>query len=99
MAARFRLTPQAEYQLKEILEFVAADSEAAAVRVRETLYGAIVRLAKMPAIGHSREDLTDRPVKFWSVYSYLIVYDPAAQPVTVIAILHSARDVRRLPGK
>jgi hypothetical protein len=24
-------------------------------------------------IGHIRDDLTDRPLKFWSVYSYLVV--------------------------
>jgi plasmid stabilization system protein ParE len=35
-------------------------------------------------------------VKYWSVYSYLIVYDAASAPVTIIAVLHGARDVERL---
>jgi antitoxin ParD1/3/4/toxin ParE1/3/4 len=35
-------------------------------------------------------------VKFWAVYSYLIVYDPASRPLTIVAVLHGARDVERL---
>jgi len=54
------------------------------------------RLAETPHIGHLREDLTTRPVKFWGVYSYLIVYDPASAPLTVVAVLHGARDVEHL---
>jgi plasmid stabilization system protein ParE len=50
----------------------------------------------MPEIGHTRADLTARPVKFWSVYSYLIVYDPANVPLTVVAVLHGARDVENI---
>ena len=50
----------------------------------------------MPGMGHCRQDLTDRPVKFWGVYSYLIVYDPASLPLTVITVLHGARDVEHL---
>ena len=53
------------------------------------------QLATTPEIGHTREDLTDRPVKFWSVYSYLIVYDPASAPLAIIAVLHGARDVEQ----
>jgi hypothetical protein len=40
--------------------------------------------------------LTDRPVKFWGVYSCLVVYDPASSPLTVIAVLHGARDVAQI---
>jgi len=54
------------------------------------------RLAQSPLMGHLREDLTDEPVRFWSVYSYVIVYDPETQPLQIIRILHSARDLRRI---
>jgi antitoxin ParD1/3/4/toxin ParE1/3/4 len=47
-------------------------------------------------MGHLREDLTDEPVRFWSVYSYVIVYDPETQPLQILRILHGARDVRRV---
>jgi antitoxin ParD1/3/4/toxin ParE1/3/4 len=35
-------------------------------------------------------------VKFWPVYSYLIVYDPEAKPVQVIRVLHGLRDVEEI---
>ena len=69
MAARFVFTEAAEIQLLEILDHLADESEAAAVRVRDAIYDAIGKVAEIPGIGHARADLTDRPLKFWSVYS------------------------------
>jgi len=40
--------------------------------------------------------LTDEPVKFFPVYSYLIVYRPETNPLQVVAILHGRRDVEQL---
>lgn len=37
-------------------------------------------------------NLTARPLKFRSLSSCLIVYDPASDPLTIIAVLHGARD-------
>ena len=96
MSPRYRLTPLAEFNVEEICAFIADNSVDAALRVHDALEQAFEHLATMPGMGHTREDLTDRPVKFWGVYSYLIVYDPAAAPVTVIAVLHGARDVAQL---
>jgi toxin ParE1/3/4 len=91
--ARFVFTEEAETQFLEILDYLASQSESAAFRVRTAIYDAVQTLAESPGMGHTREDLTDRPVKFSSVYSYLVVYDPLRQPLTVVAILHGARDV------
>jgi len=41
-------------------------------------------------------ELTDEPVKFFSVYFYLIVYRPETKPLQVVAILHGRRDVEQL---
>ena len=46
--------------------------------------------------GHVREDLTSRPLKFWPVYSYLIVYDPVTKPVQIMRVLHGMRDVEEI---
>lgn len=40
-----------------------------------------------------RKDLTHEGVKFFPVYSYLIVYRPKTRPLQVVSILHSHRDV------
>ncbi len=94
----FILTNSAEAQLNEILDYVARDSVAAALKVHDALMSSAGHLAEMPEIGHTREDLTPRPLKFWSVFSYLIVYDPASRPLTIVAILHGARDIENILG-
>jgi plasmid stabilization system protein ParE len=96
MMPRFVFTEEAETQLLEILGDLADESESAAVRVRDAIHDAVGKLAERPGIGHTRQDLTDRPVKFWSVYSYLIVYDSESRPLTIVAVLHGARDVEQL---
>jgi antitoxin ParD1/3/4/toxin ParE1/3/4 len=53
-------------------------------------------LAATPGVGHVREDLTDEPVKFWSVFSYFIVYDPATRPIGIARVLHASRDIETL---
>ena len=37
-----------------------------------------------------------RPVKFWTVYAYLIVYDPASKPVQILRVIHAMRNVAEL---
>jgi plasmid stabilization system protein ParE len=55
MAARFVFSQEAEAQLLEILDYLANESESAAVRVRDALYDAVGLLAESPGIGHTRE--------------------------------------------
>ena len=96
MSPRYRLTPNAQEHVDAIGAFIAENSVDAALRVLGSLEQAFEQLVETPEIGHSREDLTNRPVKFWGVFSYLIVYDPSSVPLTVIAVLHGARDVEHI---
>ena len=65
-------------------------------RVESTIREKIVYLVGRPGGGHWRKDLTDEPVKFFPIYSYLIVYRPETSPLQVVAILHGRRDVEEL---
>jgi hypothetical protein len=56
----------------------AGNSVDAAVKVGQALEDAFELLASRPGVSHVRQDLTERPLKFWSVYSYHVVYDPVA---------------------
>ena len=96
MSLRYQLTPSAQQDVDRITDFTAEDTVEAALRVLDALEEAFRRLAESPGMGHTRADLTVRPVKFWSVYSYLVVYDPASAPLTVVAVLHGARDVENI---
>lgn len=45
-------------------EFIAADSPGAADRQIDQLFAAFEKLARWSGKGHTRRDLTDRPVRF-----------------------------------
>jgi antitoxin ParD1/3/4/toxin ParE1/3/4 len=94
----FQLSPEAAQDIAEIWAYIAGDSMQAARRVRLELLAACRRLAQHPGIGHRRQDLTDKPVLFFPVYSFLIIYNPATQPLEIVCVLHGAQDVSRLLG-
>ncbi len=99
MSPRYRLAPEARDQVDAIGAFIAQESVDAALKVYDALEEAFERIALNPGIGHLREDLTHRPVKFWSVFSYLVVYDPAMDPLTIVAVVHGSRDVEQVLNK
>jgi plasmid stabilization system protein ParE len=63
-------------------------------RVREEIYAAIRSLVNFPHQGHSRSDLTSRPLRFQSLRDYVIAYAPDEKPLAVIAVLHGRRNPR-----
>ncbi len=91
---RYVLTRPAERDLDPIKHYLV---ERAGVPVSRRVIGeirsAILLLSSDPGIGHVREDLTSLPVKFWPIYSYLIVYDPITKPLEIIRIAHGAQDL------
>jgi plasmid stabilization system protein ParE len=96
---RFRLAPEARHDIGEIWAFIERDNKEVAARVREEIRGACRRLAQLPHIGHRRDDLTIRQdVRFWPVYSYLIVYRPDTRPLEILRVLHGNRNVMSILG-
>ena len=92
---RFKLSPEAAQDVRENWAYIAADSVKAARRVRLQIFNACRKIADNPGIGHSRMDLTDKPVLFWPADSYLIIYT-ARKHVEIVRVLHGARDIPRL---
>ena len=94
---QFRLSPDPRRDIREIWEFVAADNVEAAGRVRRRIQATCQVLAERPFLGHRRDDLTARvDVRFWPVYSYLIVYRPHTVPLEILRVPHGRRDVAEL---
>jgi antitoxin ParD1/3/4/toxin ParE1/3/4 len=90
----FVLHSEAAQDISDICEFIAADNPSAARRVREEILGAIRQLVPFPLQGHSRPDLTSRPLRVRSLRDYLIVYAPDEKPLLVIAVVHGRRNPR-----
>ena len=86
MKRRYVFAPQAALDLVQIWRYIRKESsEEIADRVEGAIRDQIVSLAKKPGMGHWRKDLTDEAVKFFPVYSYLIVYRPDTKPLHVVA--------------
>jgi antitoxin ParD1/3/4/toxin ParE1/3/4 len=97
MTPRYILAPEAAQDLVKIWSYIKQQSSARmANRVEEVIRERIAFLSENPGVGHWRRDLTDKDVKFFPVYSYLIVYRPATKPLQVVAILHGRRNVETL---
>ena len=91
--SRYQISPPARQDLIDIRDFIAKDNRAAARKALTRIRAACRMLAKRPQVGHLRADLASEPLRFWPVYSYLIIYRPNSKPIEVVRVLHGARDV------
>jgi plasmid stabilization system protein ParE len=100
--SRYRFTPQAVDDLFEIWSYVGRDSAQAANRVEAAIHNACAFLAEGPLRGRTRKEITQLPLRFWTVQAfpnYIIVYDPQSNPLQIIRILHGSRDVLAILGE
>jgi plasmid stabilization system protein ParE len=94
MKRRYTLAPEAARDLAEIWRYVKKESDQqTADRVESVICSKFAYIAEFPDAGHWRRDLTSADVRFFSVYSYLIVYLPESKPLEIASILHGSRDV------
>ena len=87
------LSAEAEFDLDEIWEYIAADNLDAADRWMGKLFGTFEALGQTPGMGHRREDLTAYPVLFWPVGAYLVIYRAENRPIEIVAMTQGARDI------
>ena len=94
--ANYVLVPEARNDLLEILTYIATDSVDSALRVHGRFVEIFELLSENPNVGHYRDDLTSRPVRFFPVYSYLVVYLAETSPVQIVRVLGGAQDVKSI---
>ncbi len=91
--SKFQLTEDARNDLDEIWLYIAKDNIDAADKLEEEIIKSFYLLSEQPNIGHKREDLTSHEVRFWRIYSYLIVYDAGTKPISIVRVLSGYRDI------
>lgn len=90
--SRYVFSPQAEQDLEEIQDHIAAHSPRAAARLIDAIERRCQRLAQMPMVGRDRSDL--RPgLRSVVVDKYLIFYRPTDDGIEVARVLHGARHI------
>ena len=97
MTTGYRFTPEAAADLFDIWSYVASDNVEAAERVETAIYDACSFVAQAPLSGQMRKNLTNSPVRFWTVQrfpNYVLVYRPDTSPLQVIRILHGKRNIQ-----
>ena len=66
------------------------------IRINGEFYDLFASLGRMPGQGHARKDLTLRPVLFFPLYSFLVVYQPDVKPIRIMAVLRGKRNLKRI---
>ena len=94
MASLYDVSAEAQDDLFEIWHRIAEDSVDLANRIESEFYELFASLGRMPGVGHNRKDLTNRPVLFFPLYSFLVVYRPDVTPIRIMAVLRGKRNVK-----
>ena len=90
------LSPISEQDIEDIISYLAIENPATASKLLDSLYEAMNMLASNPLLGHKREDLTDKPVRFWTFkWHYLIIYKDCS-PIEIVRVLSGYRDILNL---
>src|SRR6185437_1147804 len=89
-----RILPGAARDITEIWQFINEPDPRAALRVVDQILNAVRSLVAFPHRGHRRTDLTSKPLRFQTVYDYLIAYDPDETPLAIVAVFHGRRNPR-----
>ncbi len=97
MSAGYRLGRTAENELAEILLYVAEQSGVdRALHVHAKFVEAFEHLAGMPGSGSKRTEITGDAVRWWRVFDWVVLYYPESSPLTILRIIHGARDLDRI---
>jgi plasmid stabilization system protein ParE len=96
--ARYILAPPAQEDLVAIRDYYLKEAGFRIARQMLVEFVEALRaIARNPGLGHRREDLAEsRPVLFWPVRDYLIVYRSGTNPLEIVMIARGSRDVARI---
>ncbi len=96
MAESYSLSNQALHDLQDIWLYIATNNPTAADKVEADLYKTFDKLTQHPNIGHKRSDLTDKPVLFWNIHTYQVVYTYTEKSLYILRILSGYRDITHI---
>jgi toxin ParE1/3/4 len=101
MSLRVEKTPAALADLDEIGTFIGQDSLRAELGFYDAAQNAFERLAETPGLGAvlSRSTSALAGLRRWRVPrfgNYLIFYRVTDETVTIVRVLHGARDIERI---
>lgn len=95
MALELLHRPEAETDHIEIWVSIALDNPRAPDAVLDELFDAERLLVDFPFLGRARDDLAPG-LRQWPVRDYLIFYQADERELSIVRVLHGARDIPAL---
>jgi plasmid stabilization system protein ParE len=90
-------TQSAQSDLLEAWLFIAEDNPEAADRVLSTIEKEARTLLAQPLMGRARPELTEGVRSWPTTTRYVLYYLPTPEGITVLRVLHHARDIQSVP--
>jgi toxin ParE1/3/4 len=84
--------PRARDDLAEIWDYIAADNVERADALIDRIDAVFHSLVRQPLMGRPRDELSPG-LRSLSVSRYVIFYEPIADGVAIVRVLHGARDI------
>jgi plasmid stabilization system protein ParE len=63
--------------------------------VEDALFKGFEELARLPWIGHKRDDVRLASLRFYNVFKYAIVFHREPR-IVIVRVIHGARNIQRL---
>lgn len=94
----YRLSVPAQEDLNGIFDYYFEEAGFRVARKMAVEFVEAFRaIGRNPGIGHKRQDLAgNRPLLFWPMKDYLILYRTLGGSIEIAMIVHGSRDVARL---
>jgi len=95
---KYRLTLAAAKDIRDITRHIRLiqkspqNAKLVAVRLKKQFE----MLLEMPKLGHRREELHDDDALVVEVTGVLVIYDPKLKPLTILRVIHGARDLKQI---
>ena len=97
--AEIRWTLTAADDVRLLEEWIARDSPLNSVDFTDRLIGSVEKLADSPLLGRIVPEFTQDRLRELIFRGYRIVYSVEESFVTVLRVIHGARDMRRLAAR
>jgi toxin ParE1/3/4 len=89
--ARYRLTPRASQDLRDIWHTIAIENEKAADKLLMRIFDKLELAAQHSKMGTARPELS-ATARVLIEGRYIVIYEPQSDGVLVVAIVHGMRD-------
>jgi toxin ParE1/3/4 len=91
----FIVSPLAKQDMREIWKFISKVNSLSADKLIEEITSKFSILAQFPEMGRTRNDLL-LYLRSFAVKNYLILYQPNAQGVEILRVVHASRDMAKI---